>query len=980
MMRYSGSFSPTSLVPDARARRLCLVVGWILLLGSVISVAGWLTATMRLLQPAVSYPPLPFASALAVGGLGLCMLGLSKNNWQMCAVSGLCVFALGIGALIQLVAGVDLGIGTLLERLAGNPAQSPPISLPPSTAVLLIFAGTGILALALRTRAEQNRLVAGTVGAIIVVLCLGILFTRQFWNSELQGSLLAGSALQALIACLLVGLCLVYITWSADPSAAASAPWVPLSVGIACLVTVLFLTRALSIYEREQVREQTAIASTGAWREVNRQLTAGYRMLVRISVSRPKPDQTDRWRMQLDLLFHDVDGLEAVGWTDAAGKVLQLDRASDSLPAYNDVVSKSFGAILGAIGPIQPNQRVFFPIGEDPARFGNVAPICVPGTTRCSGYVIAVINARELLRPILSDSLGGFQFAVKSGRRDVFKPADRFTAPLAWTERTERNLGGVIWAMSTWPTDQTLLRLRTGLPDLFLLLGLLVSAILPVTIRLAQMNWTRARLAERVRLNLALETATDGIWEWNITTGASLRSAALWRHLGYDPAAMQGERDSWTALIHPSDQRMVNTAMSNHLAGLTESYEAEYRIKDVDGDWHWVIDRGRVVERYASGAPRQVAGISADITERKRADQALEESERRFRICFESAQQGQMLLDLEGRVLEANRASLDISAAEMGAMKGQALWDGGRLVGRNAELRELFAGAMGGKPMRRELEFAADGDGRDLLLDVTLSPVFDGSGKVSQLLADIRDVTARRRTEVTLREVESLTTMGRLAARVAHEINNPLAGIQNAFLLIKNAVPSSHPHFAYVGAIEREIARIAGVTRQLYETYRPEHQIGETQLPALVGDAVALLEQINRDSRVRIATDLTRSPTQVPIPDAVLRQTVYNLVQNAVEASPSGSTVEVSAAVEEKRLVLRIRDRGPGIPAEIRARIFEPFFTTKPSSVKTGGMGIGLALVRRSVEALGGTIEILDREGGGTEFVVRMPLNHGPDA
>ena len=133
-------------------------------------------------------------------------------------------------------------------------------------------------------------------------------------------------------------------------------------------------------------------------------------------------------------------------------------------------------------------------------------------------------------------------------------------------------------------------------------------------------------------------------------------------------------------------------------------------------------------------------------------------------------------------------------------------------------------------------------------------------------------------------------------------------------------VPTTHPHFAYVGAIEREISRIAGVTRQLYETYRPEHQIGETALPGLVADAVALLEQINRDSRVRITTDLTRSPAQVPIPDAVLRQTVYNLVQNAVEASPSGSTVEVSAAVEEKVLVLRIRDRGPGIPAEIRAR------------------------------------------------------------
>lgn len=978
MMRYSGSFNPSGMIPDARARRLSLVTGWILLLGGVLSMAAWFADVVPLLQPATVFPPVPLAGALAISGLGLCLVGLAKENWQLSALGGLCIFALGVTALLQMVAGIDLGISRLLERFIDSESGLA-VVLPPSTAVLLVFSGTGVLALALRTRAEQNRLVAGTVGAVLVVLCMGILFTRQFWTTDLQGNLLAGSAIQPLVSCLLLGICLVYITWSADPSATASAPWVPLSVGLACIITVLFLTRTLSQYEREQVREQTAIASRAAWREVNRSLENGYRTLSRLAVWRPRPDSTEKGHTTLEMLFQDLHGLEAIGWADAKGRVTYMERASPSLPAFEQDVSSGIADLIRTQGTIGSGERVFFPVGNDPIRFGNVTPIC-PRLNQCTGgFVVSVINARQLLFPILADSSQGFQFAVSSNRRDIILPEGRRTVPTDWTERRTEDLGGVTWDVVTWPSSVTLDRLRTGLPDLFLLLGLLVSAILPVTIRLAQMNWSRARLAERVRLNLALETATDGIWEWNITTGASLRSAALWRHLGYDPAAMQAEKDSWNPLIHPADQRMVNTAMSNHLAGLTESYEAEYRIRDVNGDWHWVIDRGRVVERYAGGAPRQVAGISADITERKRADQALEESERRFRICFESAQQGQMLLDLEGRVLEANRASLDIMGVSLDAARGQPFWDGGRLVVAGAALREIFAGGMGGRPVRRELDLNAQDD-RGLLLDVTLAPVFDGNGKVTQLLADMRDITARRRTEHTLREVESLTTMGRLAARVAHEINNPLAGIQNAFLLIKNAVPSSHPHFAYVGAIEREIARIAGVTRQLYETYRPEHQVGETALPGLVGDAVSLLEQINRDSKVRITTDLSRAPSTVAIPDAVLRQTVYNLVQNAVEASPSGSTVEVLASMEDKRLVLRICDRGPGIPAEIRARVFEPFFTTKSSSVKTGGMGIGLALVRRSVEALGGTIEILDREGGGTEFVVRMPMTLGPDA
>ena len=217
--------------------------------------------------------------------------------------------------------------------------------------------------------------------------------------------------------------------------------------------------------------------------------------------------------------------------------------------------------------------------------------------------------------------------------------------------------------------------------------------------------------------------------------------------------------------------------------------------------------------------------------------------------------------------------------------------------------------------------------------------------------------------------------MGRIAARVAHEINNPLAGIQNSFLLLRDAIPTSHPHYKYVGAIEREIGRIADVTRQLYETYRPESDgVGQTGVRTLIGDAVAFLQQVNRPTEVQIEADLTGAPSLVAIPESVLRQSVYNLVQNAVEASPPGGKVTVRAAMENGSFLLRVRDQGPGIPPDSRERVFEPFVTTKSRGVTTGGMGIGLSLVRRSVEAMGGTVEIVDPPNGGAEFVIRIPV------
>lgn len=364
---------------------------------------------------------------------------------------------------------------------------------------------------------------------------------------------------------------------------------------------------------------------------------------------------------------------------------------------------------------------------------------------------------------------------------------------------------------------------------------------------------------------------------------------------------------------------------------------------------------------------------------RQAVERALEASERRFRAIFDSAYQLQLLLDCDGVILEANRAAEEMAGVPNGALRGKALWDAlgwDTTSTTAAQVREGFARACAGAASRFEAGVIAGGDRSPMaIVDFTLKPILDGAGGVMQVLAEGRDLTDRKRAEVSLREIGALTTMGQIAARVAHEINNPLAGIQNAFLLVRDAIPPEHPHHHFVGAIDREIARIAAVTRQLYETYRPDQStVVESSVILAVGDAVAFLEQVNRVRRVRIETDVSQAPSLVPVPDALIRQTLYNLIQNAVDASPDGATVEVSVAHRDNECVIVVRDQGPGIPEEIRQRIFEPFFSTRDRTLKSGGMGIGLALVRQSVLAVGGRITTRDRPAGGTEFEVRLPM------
>lgn len=443
------------------------------------------------------------------------------------------------------------------------------------------------------------------------------------------------------------------------------------------------------------------------------------------------------------------------------------------------------------------------------------------------------------------------------------------------------------------------------------------------------------------------------------------------------PFAEDVARDMWVR-VRANDSTLVEVGAPN---GNASRFTAPLRL-GAQPLWLDVAEQRR--------APRSplpdvvlVLGLAASLLlattlwlQRRIWLQAYEEGQR-FRAVFDTAFQVQLLLDADGVVLEANRAAGELADQSPEHLLGVPFWRvswwaDDALTGERVQ--ERFARARAGETQRFEVELA---HGRDhpVTVDFSLKPLLDASQGITRIIAEGRDLTIRKRAEQSLREISALTTMGQLAARVAHEINNPLAGIQNAFLLVRGAIPEDHPHYRFVGAIEREIARIAAVTRQLYETYRPDHLLAnQSSVILAVSDAVSFLEQVNRGRQVQIVTDMSRAPSLVPVPDALLRQTLYNLVQNAVDVSPPGGTVTVTAVVVENQCILRVADEGPGVPLAIRERIFDPFFSTKDRSTKTGGMGIGLALVRQSVLAVGGRISVHDRPGGGTAFEVCLPM------
>jgi PAS domain S-box-containing protein len=246
-------------------------------------------------------------------------------------------------------------------------------------------------------------------------------------------------------------------------------------------------------------------------------------------------------------------------------------------------------------------------------------------------------------------------------------------------------------------------------------------------------------------------------------------------------------------------------------------------------------------------------------------------------------------------------------------------------------------------------------------------------GTVEFISTHMRDLTDRVKVEAVLRESEKLTATGRMAARVAHEINNPLAGIKNAFYLVKGAISKESPHYHFVGLIDREIDRLARIVQRMVVLYCPDQASArEFSLSARVQDVLRLLDSHIRNRSLKVQVIASEEPVMVELPESTVAEILFNITSNAIEASPPSGTVTIQLECLKNEVKIQVRDEGPGIPPELWGRIFEPFFTTKAPE-NGSGFGLGLTVSRSLAQSLGGRLEFDSQEGKGTSFRVFLP-------
>ena len=281
-------------------------------------------------------------------------------------------------------------------------------------------------------------------------------------------------------------------------------------------------------------------------------------------------------------------------------------------------------------------------------------------------------------------------------------------------------------------------------------------------------------------------------------------------------------------------------------------------------------------------------------------------------------------------------------------------------------IRDLWRTIAQGQVWRGEIRNRAK-DGSFYWVDTTIVPLLDEGGRPRQYLAIRYDITERKSVEAKLREQAALAQLGELAAIVAHEVRNPLAGLRGSLQILATRLPPEMRERQIVGAMVDRIDALNERVRDiLLFAGSGKAKIQPVTLSSVLADVIASASAAVAGSTI----EMTGDPAIVQADPELLRELLLNLVLNACQASVGTGPIVVATTAAKETCRVAILDRGPGIPDEIRHRVFEPFFTTKH-----GGTGLGLAIVKRLADLQGGSVTLGDREGGGTAAVVTLPLH-----
>ena len=373
----------------------------------------------------------------------------------------------------------------------------------------------------------------------------------------------------------------------------------------------------------------------------------------------------------------------------------------------------------------------------------------------------------------------------------------------------------------------------------------------------------------------------------------------------------------------------------------------------------------------------QVGILFRDITERKTAEETLKEAEEKFKNMIEQSPDVFGLYDKDFFLIQVNLAwdklwevPRELAIGKWNPLQSKQVSD----IGWIPLIKRAYAGETVDVP---EIEFDPSlepltmGKGRKRWIKSIIYPIKNIQGEVQNIVMMHQDITDRKLLEKQLEDKERLAVIGQTAGMVGHDIRNPLQAVLSDTYILKDelsAMPECKTKEGVaesIDDIEKNVAYINKIVQDLQDYSRPiAPEIKEANLSKIFVD---IFKIVNVPDSIKLSVSV-KDAEKIKTDPMLLQRAFTNIVTNAIQAMPDGGNLEINGRCRSNRVIVSISDTGIGIPEEVKSKVFLPMITTKAK-----GQGFGLAVAKRIIEALKGTITFESEKGKGTRFIIELP-------
>ena len=490
------------------------------------------------------------------------------------------------------------------------------------------------------------------------------------------------------------------------------------------------------------------------------------------------------------------------------------------------------------------------------------------------------------------------------------------------------------------------------------------------------MGARRLRESE-ARLQLATKVAKLGVFVWDTAS-----DSGTWENdRMYEIFCRTRERGPVNGaaflneVVHPDYREAFRQAMEDtlqrdkpfHFEGLVYCPDGTPRCIEVNGD----------LQPETDGSRGRILGTIRDVTELRETEWELRESAKHLAelaAIVESSDDVIVSKDLNGIITSWNDAATKVFGYTPEEMIGTSIL---KLIPENLQSDEktIIENIRAGRRIEHFETVRLTKDGRLIEVSLTISPIKDEDGRVIGASKILRDVSSRKRMEHSLLQAEKIAATGRMAATIAHEVNNPLEAVMNLLFLLRPKITDDEGR-DYLATAEDELGRVSHIAKQTLGYYREHAAASPASVSEIAEHALTIYEPRCTAAGITIRRSIDSS-TKIVLRRGEMMQVISNLIANSIYATHEGGTISLSVSDASSigdGVVLTVEDDGVGIAPKDLPRVFDAFFTTR----STVGTGIGLFVAKQFIEGHGGRISIEsddDSEGHGTTVRVLLPLH-----